>query len=323
MDDNYTDTAVVTQAVDYWYSPTLLVRAVSNFVHTRWAQVRDIPRNSGDDIKFRRYGNLSAATTPLTEGVTPSGSQLSITDVLATVAQYGDFVTITDKLSFTTYDPLLDETADILGDQAGDTIDQLTRTIMVAGTTIQYASTAAAENQVTAVMVLNSAEVREAVMTLQVNKAKVIKEMIDPMDAYNTVPLGKCYVGIIHPKTLRDLKNDTGFVPVQKYPRQTDVMEDEQGAVDNVRFVMSPNAYVGTGAGSGGADVYRTLIIGRDFYGITRITGETLRNIVKPLGSAGTADPLEQRATSGWKVTFVAKILNNAFGVVVYHGATA
>jgi len=38
-----------------------------------------------------------------------------------------------------------------------------------------------------------------------------------------------------------------------------------------------------------------------------------VKNIIKPLGSAGTADPLNQRATSGWKATFVAKILNNAF----------
>jgi N4-gp56 family major capsid protein len=48
-----------------------------------------------------------------------------------------------------------------------------------------------------------------------------------------------------------------------------------------------------------------------------------MKNIVKPLGSAGTADPLEQRATSGWKATFVAKILNDAFLVRVEHAVSA
>ena len=80
-----TTTGEVTQAIDYYYDRVLLKKAVPLFVHTKWAQVRDLPRNEGDDIKFRRYTLLTAATTALTEGVTPSGSQLAITDVPATV----------------------------------------------------------------------------------------------------------------------------------------------------------------------------------------------------------------------------------------------
>lgn len=317
------NTTNISVAVNNFYDRNMLVRAVANFVHTNWAQVRDIPRNAGETIKFRRYGNLSAATTALTEGVTPSGSDLSVTDVTATPLQYGDFLVMSDKVLFTTLDPLLTEASEILGDQAGDTLDQLTRDVIVAGTTVQYASTAAARTDITAAMKLTAAEVREAVMTLQTNKAKPIMRMIDPNDSYNTVPLGACFVGIIHPKTLRDLKSDSGFIPVQKYPNQSDVMPYEVGAVDEVRFVMTPNAKVFTAGGSGGADVYATMIIGRDFYGISRISGESLKNIIKPLGSAGSSDPLDQRATSGWKATFVAKILNNAFAVRVEHGVTA
>jgi len=73
---------------------------------------------------------------------------------------------------------------------------------------------------------------------------------------------------------------------------------------------LSENSKVFEGAGSAGADVHATLIFGRDAYGMTRISGEALKNIIKPLGSAGSADPLDQRATSGWKATFVTKILN-------------
>ena len=67
----------------------MLTKAVPLLVHTKWAQVKDIPRNNTDDIRFRRYTLLTAATTALTEGVTPSGSQLAITNVPATVLQYG------------------------------------------------------------------------------------------------------------------------------------------------------------------------------------------------------------------------------------------
>lgn len=315
-----TTTSTQVPAGQGFYDKTLLVRAVSNFVHTRWAQQRDIPANMGETIKFRRYGNLSAATTALTEGVTPAGSQLSVTDITATPLQYGDYVTMSDYVDFTTLDPLLTETAEILGDQAGDTLDQLCRDVMVAGSTVQYASTATARNEITAAMTLTVAEVREAVRTLEVNKAKMIMEQIDAENAFNTVPIGKAFVGIIHPRTLFDLKGETGFVPVVKYPSQANVMEDEKGAVDDVRFVSTPNAKVFSGAGLSSADVYATMILARDAYGISRISGHALENIIKPLGAG--EDPLNQRATSGWKATFVAKRLNESFMVRIEHGAS-
>jgi N4-gp56 family major capsid protein len=64
------------------------------------------------------------------------------------------------------------------------------------------------------------------------------------------------------------------------------------------------------------------LILGENAVAQTRISGESLRNIVKPLGSAGTADPLDQRTTSGWKATYVAKVLNANWIVVIYHAVS-
>lgn len=310
--------------VNNFYDRALLERAVPAFVHTRYAQVRDIPRNSGTDtIKFRRYGALTAKTTALTEGVTPTGSQLSITDLTATVLYYGDYVTLTDKVQIETYDPILTETAEVLGEQAGDSIDQLCRDVLAAGTTVQYASTAVSRVQVTAAMVLNRDEVKEAVRTLRSNNAKPVSSMIDPSTGYNTVPVGKSFMAICSPHTAYDLDSATGWIPVEKYPNKSTVMEDEIGALSNVRFVMTSNAKVFSGEGAAGVDVHATLIFGQNAYAITRISGETLRNIVKPLGSAGSADPLDQRATSGWKLSFVAKILNENFMVRVEHGVTA
>lgn len=310
--------------VNNFYDRTLLERAIPSFVHTRFAQVRDIPANSGTNvIKFRRYGNLTANTTALSEGVTPSGTALSVTDVTATALQYGDYVTITDKVMMETYDPILTETAEILGDQAGDSVDQLMRTVLAAGTTIQYASTAAADTDITSAMVLNRAEVKEAVRTLRGNNAKPITTMIDASTGYNTVPVGKSFIGIVSEDTAYDLDDATGFIPVEKYPNKSTVMEDEIGSLANVRFIMTSNAYVSAAGGAASNDVHYSLIFGQNAYGMTRISGETLKNIVKPLGSAGTADPLNQRATSGWKLTFVGKILNQDFLVVVHHGVSA
>lgn len=314
----------IPQEVNNFYDRVLLERALPALVHTRFAQVRDIPRNSGTNvIKFRRYGSLTANTTALTEGVTPAGTSLSVTDITATVLQYGDYVTLTDVVEYETYDPILTETADILGEQAGDSTDRLMRDVLAAGTTIQYASTATQNSDITAAMKLNRAEVKEAVRTLRGNNAKPVTSMIDPSTGYNTVPLGRSYIGIVSPETAFDLDDATGFTPVENYPNRSTVMEDEIGSLANVRFVMTTNAYVNAGAGNGGVDVHYTVIFGQNAYAMTRISGETLKNIVKPLGSAGTADPLNQRATSGWKLTFAGKILNNDYLVVVRHGVTA
>ena len=319
-----TTTGTIAREVSNFYDRALLERAVPALVHTRFAQVRDIPRNSGTNvIKFRRYGSLTANTTALTEGVTPSGTALSVTDILATVLQYGDYVTLTDIVQMETYDPILTETAEVLGEQAGDSIDQLMRAVLAAGTTIQYASTAAADTDISAAMVLDRAEVKEAVRTLRGNNAKPVASMIDPSTGYNTVPVGKSFVGIVSEDTAYDLDDATGWIPLEKYPNKSSVMEDEIGSLANVRFIMSHNAYVSAAGGLGGVDVHYSLIFGQNAYAMTRISGETLQNIVKPLGSAGTADPLNQRSTSGWKLTFVGKILNQNFLVVVHHGVSA
>lgn len=314
-----TTTTEVSAAINYFYDRTMLKAARPLLVHTRWAQVRDLPRNQGLSIRFRRYTLLSANTTSLSEGVTPSGTQLAVSNVNATVAQYGDFVTLTDVLQFSTFDPVLTETADLLGQQAGNSLDQLCRDVIIAGTTIQYASTSTTTATVTASMKLNRAEIKEAVRTLQTNDARKITRMVSPSTGFNTSPIAPCFVGIISEDTLFDLKEETGWTPIEEYASQRDVMEGEVGKLDEVRFVMTTNAKTTSST----VTVHKTLILAQDFYGISRVSGEAMRNIVKPLGSGGTADPLEQRSTSGWKATFVAKILNENFGVIIEHAVSS
>lgn len=315
-----TSTTEVSAGVNNYYDRVMLKAARPLLVHLRWAQVKPLPKNNSMVIKFRRYGLLTANTTALTEGVTPSGTALSVTDISATVAQYGDYVTLTDVLQFSTLDPLLSETADLLGQQAGNSLDQIARDVMVAGSTVQYASSATTTNTVTASMTLTRAEVREAVRTLQGNDAMKITRMINPSTGVNTTPINAAYIGIISHNTLFDLKDEVGFIPVAEYPTQSGVMEGEVGTLDDVRFIMTTNASTTTGSLT---TVHRTMILAKDYYGISQISGEAMVNIVKALGSAGTADPLNQRSTSGWKATFVAKRLNENFAVRIEHGVTA
>lgn len=312
----------VAPGVQAFYDRNLLSRAQPADVHGRFGQKRPIAKRSGNQIKFRRYSQLAAATTALTEGVTPSGSALSVTDVTATLAQYGDFITLSDMVSMTNQDPVVTEATDVLGDQGGTTIDQIRRDVLVAGTNVAYANGVA--SRLLTITKISGADLDKAIRFLKNQNAKFMKEGIPPSDGVGTGAIRKAFVGIVHPDVEYDLESITGFKPVSDYPSQMGVMEDEIGAYKNIRFVSSTNAKIWTNAttattagfkatGAGSNDVYATLIFAAEAYGVCPLSGEAMQTIVKPLGSAGSADPLDQRSTVGWKATTTTQILNQSW----------
>lgn len=285
----------------------LLRRATPLLVHDKWGQMRHIPQKSGNTIKFRRYASLSVATTPLAEGVTPPGKQLSKTDLTAKVSFYGDFVHISDIVDLTVEDAVLTEAAEILGEQMGETLDELTRDILAACASSTNASGGSNGQTPTE---LTKSDIDGVVQTLIGNKAKFISSMVKAGAGQGTTPVRRAFWGIIHSDLLSDLEKVSGFKAVENYPKQQDVQDEEWGSTGNVRWVFSQKAYVNTTASP---DVWSLMIFGRDAYGIINIRGYMAKNIVKPFGSGGTSDPLNQRATSAWKAAHTARILNDNF----------
>lgn len=297
------------------------MKAVPYLAHNKFADIADIPRNQGTLIRRRRYTLLSATTTPIVEGVTPDLQQLAVTNVDATVNEYGSGVLLTRKLQYTTLDPLLNEVNDLLGQAAGNTLDQLNREELATITTIQYASTATTTATVSSVMKLTKQEIMEAVRTLKNNNALKLTEMVDHSDGFNSSPLDASFVALVHPNSTYDLKNITGFIRVEEYGSQKVAMENEVGTLDEVRFIETTNAKVRTAGGAGGIDVYSTIILAKEAYMNSRIAGEGLKNIIE--GPGGNADPFHQRTTSVWFSTFASQILNDAFGVDVQHAVSS
>jgi len=310
----------VAPGVQAFYDRNLLSRAQPNDVHGRFGQKRPIAMRSGNQIKFRRYSQLAAATTALTEGVTPSGSSLAVTDITSTLAQYGDFITLSDMVSMVNQDPVVTEATDVLGDQAGTTIDLTRRDVLVAGSNAAFASGVA--NRLALVNKLTGPDLDKAIRFLKNQNAKFMKEGIMAGDGVGTGAIRKAYIGIVHPDVEFDLESITGFRAVSDYSSQQGVIEDEIGSYKNIRFVTSTNAKVWangttvlTAGYKGGTtnDVYATLIIAAESYGVSPLAGQAMQTYVKALGSAGSADPLEQRSTVGWKATTVTTILNQAW----------
>jgi len=319
METPIVDSSIIVNPHEF-YDQNLLVTAYENSVWTKFGQVRDIPQGSGKSITFRRYIKLAAATTPLTPGVTPAGKSMSYADITVTPLQYGDYITTTDEVNFTAIDPILTEEGEKLGEQAALTLDTLMRDTLKAGTTRQWASTATQDSEVSNVMRFTKSEAYEAVNTLRLNLAKPISKMMSPSNAYGTSGILPSFIGFIGPVTLAYLENNASandFVTPEKYAASSEIMPFEVGKIGPVRLIYTDNPAIDAGVGIGSIELQNTVIFGKDAYGVSRIAGHALENIIKPLGAG--EDPLNQRATSGWKATFVGVILNQAHLVVVIH----
>ena len=193
-----------------FYDKVLLRDAKPNLVHDQFAQKRNIPKNGGKTIEFRKFASLPKALTPLTEGVTPDGSLLDVTAITATVSQYGDYVRITDVVKLTTIDNVLVESVSMLGDQAGRTLDTITRDAMAAGTNVIYAGGRAS---------------RATLTTSDKLTVQLIKKAATQLKRHNTPTIDGSYVGIVHPDVAYDLMNDEEFIEWHKYARPDDVPE--------------------------------------------------------------------------------------------------
>lgn len=300
-----TTTNEVDPAVSTFYDRVLLERALPFLIHDQFAEERNIPSKSGNTIKFRRYSALTTATTPLTEGQTPNGQKLAKTDLTAKIAFYGDFVTITDVIDLTVEDPVLTVEAELLGEQAGETRDELTRDMLAATASITNAT--AGTNGLTPTE-MTKVDIADIVQVLLGNKAKMRTTVITASRGIGTTPVRAAFWGTMHSDLINDLENVTDFLPTAKYPAQQNILESERGQVGEVRWVYSQVADKDTALTP---TQYKLNIIGRNAYATTSITGGVLMNIVKNFGEGD--DPLNQRATSGWKFPYTSRILNDSF----------
>lgn len=291
FDMNPNTTETVSEEMKTYYSGYLIDNAKPNLVHDQFGQKHPIPKNGGKTINFRRFMPFDKATTPLTEGVTPDGGALSVTSLTSTLAEYGYYVTLSDMLTLTSVDNTLTETSELLGNQAGATLDTVTREVLNGGTNVMYSGGVSARSSITEASKLTVDDIFKAARFLKTQNAPKINGS---------------YVAIIHPDVAYDLMRDQEWIEANKYSSATQLFEGEIGKIGGVRFVESTEAKIFK---EGSVSVYSTLVLGANAYGVTELEGGGLRSIIKQLGSGGTADPLNQRATAGWKAIKTAERL--------------
>jgi len=334
-----TTTSDIPGELQGFYDRNLLENATRILIYDKFGQKRRMPPNMGTRINFKRFGKLPINTSKLMEAVTPDGKKLSAVTLYATLSQYGDYITLSDWVMLTGLDPnLLEIGKELLADQMAEVSDTLTRNELLTGTNVRYAG-----GVVTTRATVNSAIVDEDVdstlRSLENARAKKITGMNKPDSRTGTIPIRPSYIAVTHTDSRYDVEHLSNFIAVENYTKQ-DALSMYQGELieigetRGIRWLATDMAKIwqagGAAVGSTGLvadddtniDVYGTLIFARNAYGIVPLQRGTMKNIVKGLGSAGTEDPLDQRATSGWKMARTEKILNEDWLFRLEHGVT-
>jgi N4-gp56 family major capsid protein len=252
-----------------------------------------MPKNAGDTVNFRKTGTLAVATTPLTEGVTPGGNSATITAISVSTKQYGDFIEFSDVVDFQQIDPIVTEYTKEQGHQAAETKDVLVRDELAGGSVVQYVAGRVSRVTLAVGDKPNVDAFRKAALTLKKNKVRTVN--------------GK-YIALVSPETVFDLLDDAKFVKAYEIAQNNKPFIDGEIAdVYGIKFIEVLNAKTFAGAGAAGANVHASIVFGEEAYAVTKIAGEgDVKTIIKSLGSSGTADPLNQRQTIGWKINAFA-----------------
>ena len=240
-----------------------------------------------------------------------------------------DLITISDVVQDTHEDPVLNESTNVLGEQAAQVVEKVRFAALKAGSNVIYANGAARNAVNTALSITVQ---RRAVRALKRQNGRQITSIVRSTPAYGTENVAPSFIGLIHPDLEADVRQLTNFVPAEKYGTITP-WENEIGKSEDVRYLSStifePWLDAGTTKGSmlstsgTNADVYPVLYLAANAYGIVALKGmfAVTPMVVNPKPS--DSDPLAQRGHVSWKSMQGAVILNDAWMVRAEVAATA
>lgn len=312
-----------SDATQSFFDTLLLMRGIYDLIHEVGKVRKSLKQRSGKTMIWRRYESLGLATTALQEGQNPSGRAKSKTDVSATIAAYGDFIEDSDMVISTQPDPQTTENVELLGQQRGETFDELYRDLLATATQIVYAN---GTSTLTVTEIIDKNDLDRLYRLLKTNKAKTFTPMVMASQNIGTGPIMPAYWAMCDEDLAFDIRHTADFLTPAEYAQSTGIIAGEFGADKNgIRFLSSPNGYVLSGStgvtaagtdvkNTGGfVDVYSLFAVGQQAYAGVDLAGGNGGIIRKALGSGGTSDPLDMRATCGWKTYDARAVLNQNF----------
>jgi len=310
----------LTQTMQLYYDRVFLTRAMLELRHDFGAQVRPVPMNSGKSIVWTRFTPLAIVTAALSEGANPTATDMTGTNVSATLAEYGAYTLVSSLYSMTSIETGLKEHIEVHGQNAGESVDQLIRAELAVNATAagsQFASGATVASNFSTVHTtdtLTGLEIRRAVRTLKANKAQKFDNGL--------------YRGIISSQVAMDLMGNSEWLDAHRYTTSDAIERGVVGKLHGVEFVETNNGYLLLSGGfstsaTNVANVYFSFVFGKNAYGVVNLASITAPKVyVKNPGGNSTDNPLDLFSTVGWKMPFACKTLNSTWIVPIATGAT-
>jgi N4-gp56 family major capsid protein len=292
--------------VQQTFDDVLLSVRTPNLIMKLGALSKRLPAKGGRTLRMARYDRLPTAPVPLgPSGATPPATPLNRVDIDATMSFYGQYVAINQQVTLQNQDPVLNETAELLGLSLRMTEDQLTRDMLAS--TAGFINCTGGNNGDLPTN-LSLSDIDNVTQALLSNDAWMILDNVQGEDRFGTGPVRDSYLALGHTDLAKDLNNINGFISKWNYPNQNSTLRSEWGTVNNVRFMLSSVGSKVPNASALGNTVYNTFIQGMEALACVEQDNFSARFLYRP---PVFSDPLFQNVTIGYVFAEVPRILND------------
>ena len=230
LNANTTNQTSMSDTMKTFYDTALLENAREALVFNQFAEKQRI---HGNKVEWRKFNTFPKAMTPITEGVTPTGSSFGMTKIEADTTQHGDYTTITDRLEYEATDPIIMGATEEMGAAGGATMDTLTRDNIICGNCVQYCPSIAEDGTETEVLFRKDLDSTCLFTPAIANKAATfLKKTKTPKNKGS-------FIALIHPSVAHDLRESKEWKEFHKYNDTAPIWDGEIGKMHNIRFVES------------------------------------------------------------------------------------
>ena len=214
----------------------------------------------GSSVIFTIFADLAAATSTLSETADLTPETMSDSQVTVTLAEYGNTVNTTAKLRGTSFLDVDATAANLIGYNAGISIDTVVQDVLSGGNNVSYGGGGSSDPSS-----------RVTIQAEDILEANDIRKQTAALRGANVATFNGYYMGYIHPDVSYDLRRETGNASWNAPHVAVDtanIYNGEIGTFESVRFIETPRAKVFANASNGtsttgAVDVYCTHIMGR------------------------------------------------------------
>ena len=315
----------------------LLERARADDIFTPVVNMKPVPANKAETASWRRIVNDAVSTDTITEGVNPDWQSVSYEDVTGTFEERVEIYAVTSRAKTLTEDDHIANTVDQLKDKMLRIRNAVAWSKFLAGSTVLY-NTPAIGSRATVNGPVTLGIIQEAIRILNDAKGDFYTEVDDGGLNNGTVPIEPAYIAMCHTNLLPDIRKIEGFVTCAEYGSAKPISKHEKGAIESMRFLMSPELtpFLGAGADIGAlnlkattakVDVYPILICAKHALGAADLKGVGNSGWggvnVEILDGADKADPANLNTLVVGHWWDLQLILNDNWLVRLEVGATA